>query len=199
LISEELKRGIVSENPIFALALGLCPAVAISTSVINALGMGAAVIFVLTGSNIIISFVRKWVPDKVRIPCYITIIATFVTVADLLMKAYAPLLNRQLGIFVPLIVVNCIILARAESYASQNNVRKSALDGIAIGCGFALSLVVIAAVREVLGSNRLFGLTVVPGFRPMLVFAIAPGGFFTIAALLALVNYRRLKKDKINL
>jgi len=111
---------------------------------------------VLTGSNIIISFVRKWVPDKVRIPCYITIIATFVTVADLLMKAYAPLLNRQLGIFVPLIVVNCIILARAESYASQNNVRKSALDGIAIGCGFALSLVVIAAVREVLGSNRLF-------------------------------------------
>ena len=183
MISEELKRGIVSENPIFALALGLCPAVAISTSVINAFGMGAAVIFVLTGSNIIISFVRKWVPDKVRIPCFITIIATFVTIADLLMKAYAPLL----------------ILARAESYASQNNVRKSALDGIAIGCGFALSLVVIAAVREVLGSNRLFGLTVVPGFRPMLVFAIAPGGFFTIAALLALVNYRRLKKDKNNL
>jgi electron transport complex protein RnfE len=196
MISEELKRGIVSENPIFALALGLCPALAISTSVVNALGMGAAVIFVLTGSNIIISFVRKWVPDKVRIPCYITIIATFVTIVDLLMKAYAPVLNRQLGIFVPLIVVNCIILARAESYASQNTVRKSALDGIAIGLGFAFSLLMIAAVRELLGSNRLFGLTVIPGFRPMLVFAIAPGGFFTIGALLAIVNYRRMKKEK---
>jgi electron transport complex, RnfABCDGE type, E subunit len=199
MITEELKRGIVSENPIFALALGLCPALAISTSVTNALGMGAAVIFVLTGSNIIVSSVRKLVPDKVRIPCYITIIATFVTIVDLWMKAYAPLLNRQLGIFVPLIVVNCIILARAESYASQNNVRKSALDGLAIGLGFALSLVAIATVREVLGSNRLFGLTVIPGFHPMLVFAIAPGGFFTIAALLAIVNYRRLKKDKSNL
>lgn len=198
MIAEELKRGIARENPIFALALGLCPALAISTSVTNALGMGAAVIFVLTGSNIIISTVRKWIPDRVRIPCYITIIATFVTIADLWMKAYAPVLNRQLGIFVPLIVVNCIILARAESYASQNNILKSALDGIAIGLGFALSLAAIAAVREVLGSNRLFGLTVVPGFRPMLVFAIAPGGFFTIAALLAIVNYHRLKKGENN-
>jgi electron transport complex protein RnfE len=196
MISEELKRGIVRENPIFTLALGLCPALAISTSAVNALGMGAAVIFVLTGSNIVISLIRKWIPDKVRIPCYITIIATFVTIVDLLMKAYVPVLDRQLGIFVPLIVVNCIILARAESYASQNTVRKSALDGIAIGLGFAFSLFIIAAVREVLGSNRLFGLRVIPGFSPMLIFAIAPGGFFTIGALLAIVNYRRLKKEK---
>lgn len=196
MIAEELKRGVVGENPIFTLALGLCPALAITTSVTNALGMGVAVIFVLTGSNIIISSVRKWIPDKVRIPCYITIIATFVTVVDLWMKAHAPVLNRQLGIFVPLIVVNCIILARAESYASQNNVRKSAIDGIAIGAGFALSLVAIAAVREVLGNNRLFGLTVIPGFRPMLVFAVAPGGFFTVAALLAIINYLRLKKER---
>jgi electron transport complex protein RnfE len=196
VITQELKRGLINENPIFALALGLCPALAISTSVTNALGMGAAVIFVLTGSNIIISTIRKWIPDRVRIPCYITIIATFVTIADLLMKAYAPLLNRQLGIFVPLIVVNCIILARAESYASHNNVRKSAIDGIAIGLGFALSLTVIAAVREILGSNRLFGFTVIPGFRPMLVFSIAPGGFFTIAALLAIFNFRRMRKGK---
>jgi electron transport complex protein RnfE len=196
MISEELKRGIFKENPIFGLALGLCPALAISTSVLNAVGMSAAVIFVLIGSNVIISMVRKWIPEKVRIPCYITIIATFVTIADLWMKAYVPILNRQLGIFVQLIVVNCVILARAESYASQNTIRKSIVDGVAIGLGFASSLIAIAAVRELLGSNRLLGFTVIPGFHPLLLFASAPGGFFTIAALMAFFNYRRIKKEK---
>jgi electron transport complex protein RnfE len=196
MISEELKRGIFKENPIFGLALGLCPALAISTSVLNAVGMSAAVIFVLIGSNVIISMVRKWIPEKVRIPCYITIIATFVTIADLWMKAYVPILNRQLGIFVQLIVVNCVILARAESYASQNTIHKSIVDGVAIGLGFASSLIAIAAVRELLGSNRLLGFTVIPGFHPLLLFASAPGGFFTIAALMAFFNYRRIKKEK---
>ena len=196
MISEELRRGIFKENPIFGLALGLCPALAISTSVFNALGMGCAVLFVLIGSNLLISLVRKWVPDRVRIPCYITIIATFVTIVDLCMKAYATVLDRQLGIFVQLIVVNCVILGRAESYASQNTVRKSIIDGVAIGLGFTLSLVTIAAVRELLGSNRFLGYTVIPGFHPILFFAGAPGGFITIGALLAFFNYRRLKKEK---
>ena len=196
MISEELRRGIFKENPIFGLALGLCPALAISTSVFNALGMGCAVLFVLIDSNLMISLVRKWVPDRVRIPCYITIIATFVTIVDLCIKAYIPVLDRQLGIFVQLIVVNCVILGRAESYASQNTVRKSIVDGVAIGLGFTLSLVAIAAVRELLGSNRFFGYTVIPGFHPILFFAGAPGGFITIGALLAFFNYRRLKKEK---
>ncbi len=196
MIRQELKRGIVTENPIFGAALGLCPALAITTSAANAVGMGLAFIFVLIGSNVVVSLTRRWIPDKVRVPCYITIIATFVTIADLLMKAYAPTLNHHLGIYVPLIAANCIVLGRAEAYASKKNVFTSALDGIAMGLGFTVSLVVIAAIREFLGSNQLFGLTVIPGFRPMALFIMAPGGFFTLAAIIAIANHRRIRKEK---
>lgn len=196
MIREELKRGIVSENPIFGAALGLCPALAITTSSVNGLGMGLAFIFVLTGSNAAVSLTKFWIPEKVRFTCHITIIATFVTMADVLMKAYAPALNYHLGIYVPLLAANCIIIDRAEAYASKKNAFTSALDGIAVGLGFTVSLVAIAAIREFLGSNQLFGLTVIAGFRPMALFIMAPGGFFTLAAIIAIVNFRRLHKEK---
>jgi electron transport complex protein RnfE len=185
----ELKRGLITENPIFVLALGLCPTLAVSTSVKNGLGMGAAVIFVLTCSNMIVSIIKKIVPGKIRIPCFIIIIATFVTIVELTMKAYLPALNRSLGIFVPLIVVNCIILGRAEAYASKNSIRRSIIDGLVMGIGYTVSLIILCVIREVLGSNKLWDLTVIPGFNPMLVFALAPGGFFTIAGVMGLINY----------
>ncbi|NLG16082.1 MAG: electron transport complex subunit E [Fibrobacter sp.] len=196
MIREELKRGIFTENPIFILVLGLCPSLATSTSIKNGIGMGLAVTFVLACSNVIISVVRKVIPDKVRIPCFIVIIATFVSVVQLLMKAYLPALDKQLGIFVPLIVVNCIILGRAEAFASKNNIFRSLLDGIGIGLGFTLSLSVLSIIRESLGSNKLLGLNFIPGYEPMTVFILAPGGFFTIALVMALVRrYSSRKKE----
>ncbi|MBN1603115.1 MAG: electron transport complex subunit E [Chitinispirillaceae bacterium] len=194
MIKENLKRGIFSENPIFVLLLGLCPSLAVSTSLVNGIGMGLAATFVLTCSNVIISMIKRLIPDKVRIPCYIVVIATFVTIVQLLMKAYLPALDKQLGIFVPLIVVNCIILGRAEAYASKNNVFKSFIDGIAIGLGFTVSLSVLSIIREVLGSNKLFGLKVIPSFNPMAVFILAPGGFFTIALVMMLIRYYSNRK-----
>jgi len=186
---KEFKRGIVDENPLLVLALGLCPSLATSTSVQNGLGMGVAVIFVLSCSNVIISLLRKLIPDKVRIPCYIVVIATFVTIVQLMMKAYLPALDKQLGIFVPLIVVNCIILGRAEAYASRNNLFMSLIDGLAIGAGYTLSLCMLSVIREILGSNKLLGLTFIPGYEPMTVFILAPGGFFTIAFVMAFIKY----------
>jgi Na+-translocating ferredoxin:NAD+ oxidoreductase subunit E len=193
---EEVKRGVVAENPILVLALGLCPALATSTSVSNGLGMGIAVIFVLTASNAIISLIRPFVPARVRIPCFIIVIATFVTMVELSMKAYFPALNRQLGIFVPLIVVNCIILGRAEAFASKNGLGRSVIDGIVMGMGFTVALCTLAAVRELLGGNKLFGLLVVPGFRPMSAFVLAPGGFLAIAFVMGFVNYLKMRKAK---
>ena len=187
----ELKRGIITENPIFVIVLGLCPSLATSTSVKNALGMGLAATFVLVCSNLMISLLRKVIPDQVRIPCYIVVIAAFVTVVELVMKAYFPALNRALGIFVPLIVVNCIILGRAEAFASKNGAGRSALDGVVMGLGFTAALLVLSTLREFLGSNKLWGLLVVPHYRPMSVFLLAPGGFFTIAAVMATVNRLR--------
>jgi electron transport complex protein RnfE len=195
MIIEELKRGIIRENPIFGLALGLCPALAITTSAINAVGMGLSVIFVLTCSNVVISVISKWIPEKVRTPCFIIVIATAVTIVDVWMKTYHAGLSNRLGIFVPLIAANCIVLTRAQTYASKNNVVKSAVDGIVMGLGFAVSLFVITVVREFLGNNTLFGLTVVPGFHPLSLFIYAPGGFFTLAAILWMVNHCRLKKE----
>ncbi len=196
MIREELKRGIFTENPIFILVLGLCPSLATSTAIKNGIGMGLAVTFVLACSNVIISVVRKVIPDKVRIPCFIVIIATFVSVVQLLMKAYLPALDKQLGIFVPLIVVNCIILGRAEAFASKNNIFLSLLDGIGIGLGYTLSLAVLSIIRESLGSNKLLGLNFIPGYEPMTVFILAPGGFFTIALVMALVRrYSSRKKE----
>jgi Na+-translocating ferredoxin:NAD+ oxidoreductase subunit E len=194
MIAENLRRGIFTENPIFVLVLGLCPSLATSTSLKSGFMMGLAATFVLACSNIIISLVKSFIPDKVRIPCYIVIIAAFVTIVQLLLKAYMPELDKQLGIFVPLIVVNCIILGRAEAYASKNNVVKSFIDGIAIGLGFTFSLSILSIIREVIGSNKLLGLKVIPSFEPMTVFILAPGGFFTIALVMILIRMYNSRK-----
>ncbi len=198
MIKEELKRGILTENPILILALGLCPALAVSTSVENGFGMGIAATFVLTCSNVIIAMIKGFIPDKIRIPCFITVIATFVTIVQLVMEAYAPALYKQLGIFVPLIVVNCIILGRAEAFASKNKVFNAFIDGIVMGLGFTVSLCILSIIREILGSNKLLGLNFIPGFKPMTVFILAPGGFFTIAFVMGLVNYFRQKNEQEN-
>lgn len=191
---KELTKGIYVENPIFRIVLGMCPALAVSTSVNNALGMGAAATFVLLCSNIIISMIRKGVPSKIRIPIFIVVIATFVTLVEMTMEAYMPALFKALGIFVPLIVVNCIILGRAEAFACKNGVWYSILDAIGMGIGFTLALTLIAIIREILGNGTfngipLFGLN----FEPMLLMILAPGGFITMGLLLALSNYIDLK------
>ncbi|NLW31149.1 MAG: electron transport complex subunit E [Fibrobacter sp.] len=189
MIKDELRRGIIHENPILVLALGLCPSLAVSTSLQNGFGMGMAATFVLACSNVIISSMRRIIPDKVRIPCFIVVIAAFVTMVQLIMKAYLPALDKQLGIFVPLIVVNCIILGRAEAFASKNSISKSLVDGIVIGLGFTFSLCILSIIREILGSNKLLGLKFFPGYEPMTIFILAPGGFFTIAFVMAVVRY----------
>ncbi len=183
--------GIFKNNPVFIILLGLCPTLAVSSSLKNALGMGCAATFVLISSNIIISLNRKIIPANVRIPAYITVIATFVTIVELVMKAYFPALNEKLGIFIPLIVVNCIILGRAEAFASKNNVLDSILDGIGSGTGFTLALLLIAFVRELLGNGSLWDIPVSSGFKPMLVFILPAGAFFTLGILLAFFNYMR--------
>ncbi|MFP4416067.1 MAG: electron transport complex subunit RsxE [Chitinispirillaceae bacterium] len=195
MIKQEFTRGILTENPILILALGLCPALAVSTSLQNGIGMGLAATFVLTCSNIIVSIIKGWIPAKVRIPCFIVVIATFVTIVQLLLKAYLPALDAQLGIFVPLIVVNCIILGRAEAYASKNNLFRAVVDGIVMGIGFTVALSTLSIIREILGSNKLWGLNFIPGFQPMTLFILAPGGFFTIALVMGLVNYFRSRKE----
>ncbi|MFP4013423.1 MAG: electron transport complex subunit RsxE [Chitinispirillaceae bacterium] len=194
MLGEEIKRGVVSENPILVLALGLCPALAVSTSVRNGLGMGLAATFVLICSNLIISIIKKWIPEKVRIPCFIVVIATFVSILQLILKAYIPVLDRQLGIFIPLIVVNCVILGRAEAFASKNNPAKSIVDGLVMGAGFTVALVILSTIRELLGSNKIWGLLVIPKFQPMTAFVLAPGGFFAIALVMGIVNVVRSRK-----
>jgi electron transport complex protein RnfE len=185
----ELVKGIYKENPVFRLALGLCPTLAVSTSIQNAIGMGGAATFVLLGSNITISLVRKLIPAKVRIPCYIVVIASFVTIVELVMGAYLPELSKSLGIFIPLIVVNCIILGRAEAFASKNGVLISILDGIGMGVGFTFALVLIAAIREILGDGKLFGYMVFgPGYQPALIMIMAPGAFVTMGLLMGYFN-----------
>lgn len=194
MIKEELKRGIIIENPILVLALGLCPSLAVSTSVQNGLGMGMATTFVLVASNVIISIIKNLIPEKVRIPSYIIVIATFVTIVQLVMKAYLPDLDQKLGLFVPLIVVNCVILGRAEGYASKNNLWASLIDGIVMGLGFTIALVILSAIREILGANKLYGLNFIPNFKPMTLFILAPGGFFTIAFVMGIINHISHKK-----
>jgi electron transport complex protein RnfE len=195
MLKDELKRGLVTENPILVLALGLCPALAVSTSVFNGFGMGMAATFVLICSNLIISLVKQWIPAKVRIPCYIVVIATFVTIVELVMKAYMPSLDKALGMFVPLIVVNCVILGRAEAYASKNNPFRAVLDGVVMGLGFTLALCILSTIRELFGANKLLDLKVLPGFQPMTIFILSPGGFFTIALVMGLINFIRGRKE----
>ena len=182
-----LLKGIIRENPTFVLILGMCPTLGTTTSAINGAGMGIATMFVLIMSNIVISLIKNLIPDKVRIPAFIVVIASFVTVIQLLMEAYVPSLYETLGVFIPLIVVNCIILGRAEAFASKHNVLDSALDGLGIGLGFTLSLTVIGAVREILGSGSVFGYKFIEG-DGMIAFVLAPGAFLVLGYLMVLFN-----------
>ena len=182
-----ITKGLLKENPTFVLVLGMCPTLATTTSAMNGLEMGLATMFVLILSNIVISLIAPIVPDKVHIPVYIVVIATFVTVLQLLMQAYTPAVYKTLGLFIPLIVVNCIILGRAEAFANKNGVWDSAMDGIGIGLGFTLSLTVIGIVREVLGSGAIFGWKFIAG-DGMLAFVMAPGAFIVLGYLMVLFN-----------
>lgn len=194
---ERLYNGLVRENPTFVLMLGMCPTLAVTTSAVNGLGMGLTTMAVLALSNLFISLLRKVIPNRVRIPAFIVIIATFVTVVQLLLEAYLPFLNKALGVYIPLIVVNCIILGRAEAYAYANPPIPSLFDGIGMGLGFSFALTCIGAVRELLGAGKLFGVRVTPeSLEPIRIFGQAPGAFFVLACLVALQNYvrNRLKK-----
>ena len=182
-----ITKGILKENPTFVLILGMCPTLGVTSSAINGMGMGVATMAVLIMSNIVISLIKSLIPDKVRIPAFIVVIASFVTIIEMLMQAYLPSLYASLGVFIPLIVVNCIILGRAEAFASKNGVVNSALDGIGIGLGFTLSLTVIGAVREMLGAGSIFGYTFADGVMPLL-FILAPGGFLVLGYLMVLFN-----------
>ena len=186
---ERLYNGIVKENPTFVLTLGMCPTLAVTTSAMNGLGMGLTTAAVLTLSNIFIAMLRKVIPDRVRIPSFIVIIASFVTIIELLLKAYIPSLYVSLGIYIPLIVVNCIILGRAEAYASKHNILASAFDGLGMGVGFSIALTLIGALRELLGAGTIFGFHIMPdSYIPCTIFIMAPGAFFVLAALTAIQN-----------
>lgn len=192
-----LKRGIIDENPALRLVLGTCPTLAVTTSAINGLGMGLAATFVLLGSNIVVSLLRNVIPNKVRIPAYITIIAGFVTVVQMLVKAFLPAIDSALGIYLPLIVVNCIILARAEMFAGKNRVIPSVFDAIGMGIGFTAALLLMGMIRELLGAGTLFGITVTANFiAPMTLMLLPPGGFFIFGVLIALANKLSVKKGK---
>lgn len=182
-------NGVITENPTFRLVLGTCPTLAVTTSAINGLGMGAAATFVLLGSNIVISALRKVIPDKVRIPAFIVVICMFVTIIQLVMQAYLPSLYESLGIFLPLIVVNCIILGRAEAFASKNPVVASAFDGLGMGCGFTLALTLIGCIRELLGNGSVFGINLLgESYQPMLLMILPAGGFLVFGLLLGIIN-----------
>ncbi len=186
---KNLVKGIIKENPVFVLLLGMCPTLGTTTSAINGLGMGAATMFVLIMSNIVISLIKNLIPSKVRIPAFIVVIASFVTVVQLLMEAYLPALYETLGLFIPLIVVNCIILGRAEAFASKNNMISSLIDGVGIGLGFTLALTLLGMVRETLGSGAIFGYKFInESADGMLVFILAPGAFIALSYLLVLFN-----------
>jgi len=184
-----LKNGIVDENPIFRLLLGMCPTLAITTAAVNGIGMGLAATFVLVGSNVVISLLRNFIPSKIRIPAFIVVIATFVTIVQLVMKAYLPSLDKALGLYIPLIVVNCIIIARAEAFAYKNTVGASFLDGIAMGVGFTIALVIVASIREVFGNGSIFGVSLFGENFPAALGMVSPsGGFITLGLVIALIN-----------
>jgi electron transport complex protein RnfE len=186
-------KGFIKENPVFVLLLGMCPTLGVTSSAINGLGMGLATTFVLVMANLVVSLIKKQIPDKVRIPSFIVIIATFVTIVELVMEAYLPSLFKSLGLFIPLIVVNCIVLGRAEAFASKNNVVSSVVDGLGIGFGFSFALVLLGGIRELLGSGKLFSITIYPENYVTLLFVLAPGAFIVLGYLIAIIN--RLKKD----
>jgi electron transport complex protein RnfE len=184
---KNFSKGFIKENAVFALFLGLCPTLAVTTSAINGLGMGLATTFVLVMSNLVVSLVKNLIPDKVRIPAFIVIIASFVTVVELVMKGYAPSLFDALGLFIPLIVVNCLVLGRAEAFASKNTIWSSLVDGAGMGLGFTMALTVLGAVRELLGSGAFFGMKLISG-DAMLLFILPPGAFLALGYLIVLAN-----------
>ncbi|MDD5692226.1 MAG: electron transport complex subunit E [Candidatus Omnitrophica bacterium] len=191
---KEFTKGIIKENPTFVLVLGLCPTLAVSVTVANGIGMGIAATFVLLGSSVIVSLIKDFIPGRIRIPCYIVIIATFVTIAEMSMKAYSPVLDRALGIYVPLIVVNCMVLGRAEAFACKNNLASSFFDGLGMGLGFTLALILISAIREFLGSGQLLGHTLIKGFEPIFVFGMPSGALLVIGLLLGFFNFLKNRK-----
>ncbi len=190
--TERLHNGIIKENPTFVMMLGMCPTLAVTSSAINGLGMGLSTTVVLILSNMLISALRKIIPDKVRIPAFIVVVASFVTIVQLLLQAYIPFLYSALGVYIPLIVVNCIILGRAEAYASKNPVVASAFDGIGMGLGFTVGLTLIGICREILGSGAVFGFKFIPDGFQISIFVMAPGAFFVLAALTALQNRMKM-------
>ncbi len=187
-------KGFIKDNPVFILLLGLCPALGVTTSAINGLGMGLATTFVLLGSNIVVSLIKNIIPDKVRIPSFIVIIASFVTIVQLTMEAYLPELFNSLGLFIPLIVVNCLVMGRAEAFASKKDTLSSIIDGLGMGLGFAFALTILGGLREILGAYSIFGFKLIPGATDgMLVFVLAPGAFIGMGYLVLLFNYLKKK------
>lgn len=186
-------KGFFKENPVFVLFLGLCPTLGVTTSAFNGLGMGLATTFVLLMSNIVVSLIKSLIPDKVRIPSYIVVIAAFVTIVELVMQAFIPDLFEQLGLFIPLIVVNCLVLGRAEAYASKHNLFTASIDGFGMGLGFTMALVILGGVREILGSGSIFGLEFING-DAMLVFVLPPGAFIALGYLIVIINKLRKKQ-----
>ena len=196
-LRHEFTKGILKENPVLRLVLGTCPTLATTTSLESAIGMGISAAIVLVCSNIVISALRKVIPQKVRIPCYIVVIAGFVTIVQMLVQAFLPALDEQLGVYLPLIIVNCIILGRAEAFAGKNPVLASALDGLGMGVGFTAALTVMGGVRELLGSGTLLGFQILPeSIPPMTIFILAPGGFFVFGLLMACANRLAERKGK---
>lgn len=190
---KNFSKGFLKENPVFVLLLGMCPTLGVTSTAINGLGMGLATAFVLVMSNIVVSLVKDIIPEKVRIPSFIVIIAAFVTVVQLAMQAYLPSLYKSLGLFIPLIVVNCIVLGRAEAFASKNNLVSSAIDGLGIGLGFSFALVLLGGIREILGSGKIFDITLYSENYVTLLFVLSPGAFIVLGYLIAIIN--RLKKN----
>jgi electron transport complex protein RnfE len=194
---ERLKNGIITENTLFVQVLATCPTLAVTSSIINGIGMGLATTVVLMCSNLFISLLRKAIPDKIRIPAFIVVIASFVTLLQFLLQAYVPTLNKSLGIFIPLIVVNCVILGRAEAYASKNKPLPSIFDGLGMGLGFTLALAIMGFIRELLGAGTLFGVQIMPkAVDPALIFVLAPGAFITFGILMAIMNQRKISNKK---
>lgn len=192
---KNLTRGIIRENPIFVLVLGMCPTLAVTTSAINGMGMGLATTLVLIGSNVAISALRKIIPDNIRIPAFVVVIASFVTIVGMLMKAYLPALDAALGIFIPLIVVNCIILARAEAFAFNNNMADSFADGLGMGLGFTLALTLLGSIREILGAGSIFGFSIFgTAYEPVLLMILPPGAFLTLGLMIGFINWQSKKK-----
>ncbi len=192
-----IKNGIFDENPIFRLVLGMCPTLAVTTAAFNGIGMGLAATFVLIGSNVVISLLRDFIPAKIRIPAFVVVIASFVTVVQMLLKAYVPALDKSLGLFIPLIVVNCIILGRAEAYASKNTVGAAFFDGLGMGLGFTAALFIIATIREVFGDLSFFGIDLIGrNVDGALIMIGAPGGFITLGLVLALINHISRKRQQ---